>query len=88
MSREAVPNSNQCNRVGTDRGGAEFCRANDAVVDGRTAPKSGRWPTGPVRIGDVALRGAVLFSAAVGVSKPPGQLPFKIPFPTVSDRSG
>jgi len=43
---------------------------------------------GPVRIGDVALRGTVLFSAAVGVSKPPGQLPFKIPFPTVSDRSG
>ena len=38
--------------------------------------------------GDVALRGTVLFSAAVGVSKPPGQLPFKIPFPTVSDRSG
>ena len=43
---------------------------------------------GRFEIGDVALRGAVLFSAAVGVSKPPGQLPFKIPFPTVSDRSG
>ena len=37
MSREAVPNLNQCSRVGTDRGGAEFCCANDAVVDGRSA---------------------------------------------------
>jgi hypothetical protein len=40
------------------------------------------------QIGDVALRGAALFSASVDVAKPPGQLPFKIPFSTVSDRSG
>ena len=37
MSREAVPNSNHCIRVGADRDGAEFCCANDAVVDGRNA---------------------------------------------------
>jgi pyroglutamyl-peptidase len=32
--------------------------------------------------------GAALFSASVGVSKPLGRLPFKIPSFTVSDRSG
>jgi len=59
-----------------------------SVVSGSSAPRAAIGRRGRFESATLPSVGAVLFSAAVGVSKPPGQLPFKIPFPTVSDRSG
>ena len=44
-------------------------------------------PTCQFEFGDIALRRRCCFSAS-GFCKPPGQLPFKIPFSTFSDRCG
>ena len=79
---------NQCIRVGNECNKEEFGRSNDAVVDGRNAKKERTVDGGGrLKIGDVALRGTVMFYDTVGVYKTHGKLQYKIKFNTVSDSS-